>query len=83
MIYQYKLTAEQRIDATSNVGMAEADGELDFPDEFDFDNAYDYKIIDGALVHEPVSTQTPMTLDDVLEYATDIDMRLMEQELGM
>ena len=82
MKYFVSANEDGRVSALSEGELA--DGmQMELPDGFDFENIADYRLIDGALVHDPVPTQTPMTLDDVLEYATDIDMRLMERELGM
>lgn len=50
----YELDPEQRITVTADMGGKES---FDFPDDFDFSNQSDYKIIDGALMFCPLPAQ--------------------------
>lgn len=62
-IKYYELTEEKRIAITSDRGRLVKqedntiviDGEsFDFPEGFDFGKQYDYKLVDGELVYDPV-----------------------------
>lgn len=52
----YELDSENRIVVASDRGKITADGiigeQFDFPEDFDFDRQYFYKIIDGKLVED-------------------------------
>lgn len=56
------LKDDMRIGATSDPPFSAGPGEFsfDFPDGFDFERQSDWKIIDGALVYDPVPEPEPI-----------------------
>lgn len=57
----YELDADNRICVTADTAAqgAENPQSYDFPADFDFSKQYDYKIIDGELVHDPIPEAEP------------------------
>lgn len=87
MIHVMADAATGRVGAVST-GFCLGDGELllEAPAEFEMDRHMDWRVQDGALVHDPLPEPVPddsPTLDDVIEYMTDIDLRLTMQEMGL
>lgn len=54
--------------STSKEEYAEGMTEFEFPDDFDYENQSDYRIVDGELVHDPL----PM-LDEAKQYEEEIE----------
>ena len=54
--------------STSKEEYAEGMTEFEFPDDFDYENQSDYRIVDGELVHDPL----PMS-DEAKQYEEEIE----------
>lgn len=61
MISRYTLTdAQGRIDATSDMAYPqEGWPAIEYPDDFDFDNQSDWKLIKGIPVYDPLPEEAP------------------------
>lgn len=65
--YYYKLDEMERIGMTAPVsfGVPAEEDIFDFPEDFNFSKQYDYKIVDGQLVHDPVPEEATPADDAV------------------
>ena len=81
MKYYTALTPDGRIGATSatcHLGGGEA--EYEFPEDFDFSRQSDWRLVDGALVHDPLPTEP--TMPTLQEQVNAISAALLEMVLG-
>ena len=58
---------------------------MNMPEGWDAERLNDWRVADGELVHDPLpeTEDTSINMDDMIEYMTDLDLRLTMQELGL